>query len=108
MYSLELEGTIHDEEEKKGMSWRRLKAQMAMAGYRTTKVELAKILGLTTQSLMVRQNNPGRWNRRDIAILIDALNLTPEQVIEIWFCNTSADKIVQQRKKDFEERIKLL
>lgn len=108
MYSLELEGTIHDEEEKEGVSLRRLKSQLAMAGYPATSKSIAKVAKLSSASVTIRTRDPGKWMKRDIDEIINELKLTPEQIVDIFFCSTYAAGIVQQRKKDFEERLKLL
>lgn len=67
------------------MNSRKLKAVMVLNG--DTVVELASILGITTQSVRnkMSERSSSEFKQGEIAIIRSRYNLTAEQVDEIFF-----------------------
>lgn len=100
-YSLEIEGTIYDTLEKEeGFSYRKLKAAMVMAGYKGTARELSTLLGYTAQAAHNKAaKRGGKFTRQEICIMVDALKLEPEAIIDIFFANTYAGEVLEKRRQ---------
>lgn len=105
-YTLEVTGTIYDEEEKKlGFSMRKLKAAMVMAGYKGNASEISRLLHITPQSVFNKQKKGGTFRKDEIELMINTFRISPEKVIEIFFPESFAGQEYFKRKQRHAELI---
>ena len=61
------------------------KIRVLLEEYGMTQTDLAEVIGCTYQSVSIKLNGKKDFNRTEIYRMMKCFNLTPEQVVDIFF-----------------------